>query len=982
LRSRTAIFVLGLVSVFSVGCGSKTVTTRPSAVDRADAGPGGPGGPNPDDKCLVFVDDDKREPGQACVCASDCTTGTCDQGVCCEGAACGAKRPDGASCTDGAQCSSGFCADGVCCNVACTGACLACNQPEMMGECSPVGAGVDDPHMICRTDAPDTCGQSGVCNGQGGCAKYPADTICKLGLCDAAGQFVPPGTCDGDGTCTAGVAISCSPSLCVGSECVRICTGDDQCVAGKSCIAGSCGKFGPGQTCDKNEECESNFCIDGVCCENACAGACQTCGNPMSRGKCVPVAAGVTDAACPVMPVASCGTNGKCDGKGACSTYDDNTVCRPAKCDAAANVATPAARCQGGACPAPQNRSCAPFKGCNGNACLSTCGSDGQCAGGNVCTGGSCGKRADGGRCNSDNDCDSGNCAQGFCCATACNGLCKSCGLAGRQGICSDVPAGGADPSGRCKDDACNNECNGQGGCRREPVGTPCGAATCGGAVRTVRTCTADGTCGTSTQTCNGATPVCKPDGCAPPEGKGPGQACVKPADCRTGLSCVASGGTNICCTQACGGPCQQCAASGTSCVAKPDGGSCGINSSCDGGTCCAVGTKKCGAACVNTDTSPANCGACGHACGANQQCTAGKCVCRANLTACMVGGALVCVDTNTSRAHCGGCNQACATVCVAGKCTITPPVCLPPTTMCTNGCKNLNNDAANCGKCGAVCPAGQSCRAGACVAPPPMCMPPTTMCPAGCRNLNNDEANCGACGKICPAGQTCMAGACKAPPPPMCQPPTTMCPNGCKNLNNDEANCGGCGKACPAGQTCMAGACKAPPPPMCQPPTTMCPNGCKNLNNDEANCGGCGKACPAGQTCMAGACKAPPPPMCPGNQTMCPNGCKNLNNDEANCGGCGKACPAGQTCMAGACKAPMPPMCPGNQTMCPAGCKNLNNDEANCGKCGNACGTGMVCRGGACQPMMAMCPPRRPMCGGVCCPILRCQNGQCMGGV
>ena len=256
---------------------------------------------NPDDTCLVFNDDDQRGPGQACVCATDCTTGNCDQGVCCAGAACGAKRPDGAACTDGTQCTSGFCADGVCCNVACTGACLACNQPEMMGECAPVGAGVADPHMVVPQGfARAPAGKAASATARAAARSTPPTRSASWGAAIRRASSSRPAPATAKGPASAASRSRAARPSASGSECVRVCTSNDQCVAGKTCLNGSCGKFGPGQTCDQNTECDSNFCVDGVCCESACTGACQSCSNPATRGKCVPAAAGVADPACPV----------------------------------------------------------------------------------------------------------------------------------------------------------------------------------------------------------------------------------------------------------------------------------------------------------------------------------------------------------------------------------------------------------------------------------------------------------------------------------------------------------------------------------------------------------------------------------------------------------------------------------------------------------------------------------------------------------
>src|SRR3954468_3871560 len=102
----------------------------------------------------------------------------------------------GQSCAVGDDCDSGSCADGVCCNLACAGSCVSCNQAGSAGQCLPVVAGTMDPRGTCKDEGVASCGLTGGCNGQGGCARYAAGSVCKPSSC-AGGSMVPAGTCDG-----------------------------------------------------------------------------------------------------------------------------------------------------------------------------------------------------------------------------------------------------------------------------------------------------------------------------------------------------------------------------------------------------------------------------------------------------------------------------------------------------------------------------------------------------------------------------------------------------------------------------------------------------------------------------------------------------------------------------------------------------------------------------------------------------------------
>ena len=43
----------------------------------------------------------------------------------------------------------------------------------------------------------------------------------------------------------------------------------------------------PGDACACDGQCASHFCVDGVCCDQACKEGCKTCNAPDTVGKCV-----------------------------------------------------------------------------------------------------------------------------------------------------------------------------------------------------------------------------------------------------------------------------------------------------------------------------------------------------------------------------------------------------------------------------------------------------------------------------------------------------------------------------------------------------------------------------------------------------------------------------------------------------------------------------------------------------------------------
>jgi hypothetical protein len=78
------------------------------------------------------------------------------------------------------------------------------------------------------------------------------------------------------------------------------------------CEEGSSCHLAPGASCSQDASCASGFCVDGVCCANACIGPCRSCNQPNADGVCQSYPSG-TD------PQRECGS-ATCNGAGACGS--------------------------------------------------------------------------------------------------------------------------------------------------------------------------------------------------------------------------------------------------------------------------------------------------------------------------------------------------------------------------------------------------------------------------------------------------------------------------------------------------------------------------------------------------------------------------------------------------------------------------------------------------------------------------------------
>lgn len=209
----------------------------------------------------------------------------------------------GAPCASGTECGSGFCADGVCCNVACTRgagtecrACVATRTGVSNGTCAPITAGT-----TCAAST-GACDPVHVCDGTSNACPtglLPVGTTCRAGH----------GTCDPEERCQGGADCPADVRLPNGTSCANA----DACDGAETCTSGQCL---PGAPLD---------CDDGlVCTADACDALTGCAHTPISCDDADACTADACD------PTAGCGhVTISCDDADACTadTCDPATGC-------------------------------------------------------------------------------------------------------------------------------------------------------------------------------------------------------------------------------------------------------------------------------------------------------------------------------------------------------------------------------------------------------------------------------------------------------------------------------------------------------------------------------------------------------------------------------------------------------------------------------------------------------------------------------
>jgi MYXO-CTERM domain-containing protein len=315
-----------------------------------------------------------------------------------------------------------------------------------------------------------------------------------------------------------------------------------------------------GVTCGAGTECDSGFCVDGVCCGTACNGTCVACEASLKQsladsGTCGAALEGLDPHdSCAADTPGGCGQTGACDGKGACAKVPQGVACGA---DAGAGNVCVIQSAKGPICSgngtcynetSPSGVPCAPYQ-CKNGSCAFPCSGDGDCQATNRCENGVCKpKRQNGQACTTLGQCASGNCTDGVCCDSNCGGQCQACNLPGKLGTCSFVVGTPVSPRPDCSGTgACKGTCAGNGDkCSYPNTATECGPASCTGDVSTAAaTCDGTGSCAA------GSTAPCSPYGCDATTGVCR-KSCTGDGDCAQGGLCDTTTGKCAVATATC----------------------------------------------------------------------------------------------------------------------------------------------------------------------------------------------------------------------------------------------------------------------------------------------------------------------------------------------------------------------------------------------------------------------------------------------
>ena len=395
--------------------------------------------------CIALTSGTDNSPANICVAPNSCdAAGNC-------------KKVNGTACAGNAECISGTCLDGFCCGSASCPTCQACTGAN--GTCANLALNAPD------TVPANACNGNNTCDGMGACKAKLGQGCLNGGTC-ASGNCADLVCCDAacSGTCQACTALKKGAGA--DGICGNIANNtdpDNECVGTKCNGSGACiPKAGNGSVCANGNQCNSNNCIDGVCCDQPCDTACLSCNQAGKNGTCTAITLAQDN-----NPANICNGSNACNAAGACKTI--NGLGCAVNADCVSGVCSDGVCCAG-AC----SGTC---KSCNVPGSQGSCVNipSGQtddeatvtCNAGNVCNGAGVCKVANGQACPGDpSTCLNGVCADGVCCQSTCTGTCMACNLPTKEGQCLNLPTDATDNAPVCggAGDA-NHICDGSGAC-------------------------------------------------------------------------------------------------------------------------------------------------------------------------------------------------------------------------------------------------------------------------------------------------------------------------------------------------------------------------------------------------------------------------------------------------------------------------------------------------------------------------------------
>jgi hypothetical protein len=150
----------------------------------------------------------------------------------------------------------------------------------------------------------------------------------------------------------------CAGWLCDGTTdaCPAACSSDDSCSSGYTCKKGSCTAQSQGLPCTGAADCQSGFCVQGVCCNSACTGDCSACSvalgaaedgvcaNVAGAGNCGAYLCNGSRASCPT----DCASDDACTNAAVCT--DGRCACRYGYCAKTGECLSPGECCTDSDC--------------------------------------------------------------------------------------------------------------------------------------------------------------------------------------------------------------------------------------------------------------------------------------------------------------------------------------------------------------------------------------------------------------------------------------------------------------------------------------------------------------------------------------------------------------------------------------------------------------------------------------------------------